>query len=731
MSNENVASPAQRLNGKLHRLFGLLILAFVVLGGFQPVMNNVDIGWHVAQGRWMVQHGAIYRQDLLNYPNLGHAIIDEYPLFQVMLYLAWNLGWWGPCLLTGMAYAVLFGILLKAAKSLDMPTSSLPAMAIGLVPLFLQVATPLRPHLATYLGMVILGIFLLRHREVTNWTAFWPVALLQIAWTNSHSGFVLGPAMVGLFGTEMIVRQGIKTKSLPWATMRTWTGAFLLILLACFINPYSVARFYPPFYQDRLESIRAYVGEMEPLTGGAATLYECLTVLAAALVAMTVLIRRGAVSFSFLLLASLFYLEALSAKKAWPVFGLFVPLLVLSCGAFSPSSRPARKPAAWLGILGHLAVLVPLAIAIMVRLDGSSDASLKVLWREYDHGHSELSIDATAWMKAHGIKGRLFHRCEDGGILQQEGYDHGETFGDTGFGKYDEDFIHENGLVEERPRLLSRYLPAYQPDYVVCGTFCYQWPHYLRLNGWRLIFYSPNSSVWTRSDVRTDLPTLRDEEVMAIFDHDLAAYGRPVDFRLFGRNLIALNSMGLEDFTLAKLKALPEAMHHAPWYWEAARILCFQEPAFRPVHRQELLHEAEELHDDGVTAEFRAWYSQAAGDTDGALRILESIPRNRLGNYGAELLLRIYLDQKRPEALTMARQSNCFDLRNGRYWSYLAEAEEQTGHSEAAARAWKKAVFYYPDDEDVMNGAAAFAEKFQDVSLSQAMIENTKIYGKK
>ena len=731
MSNENVASLAQRLNGKLHRLFELLVLAFVVIGSFQPVMNNVDIGWHVAQGRWMVEHGAIYRQDLLNYPNLGHAIIDEYPLFQVILYLAWSLGWWGPCLLTGMAYAALFGILLKAAKSLDMPTSALLAMAIGLLPLFLQVATPLRPHLATYLGVVILGIFLLRHRGATSWTTFWPMALLQVAWTNSHSGFVLGPALVGLFGAEMIVRQGIKTKSLPWATMRTWTGAFLLILLACFINPYGIARFYPPFYQDRLESIRAYVGEMEPLTGGAAILYGCLAAIALALVAMTMFIRRGAVSFSFLLLASLFYLEALSAKKAWPIFGLFVPLLVLGSGAFSPSSRPARKPAGWLGILGHLAVLVPLAIAIMVRLDGSSDASLKVLWREYDHGHSELSIDATDWMKAHGVKGRLFHRCEDGGILQQEGYDNGETFGDTGFGKYEEDFIHENGLVEERPRLLPRYLLAYQPDYVVCGTFCYQWPHYLKLNGWRLIFYSPNSSVWTRSDVRTDLPTLSDEDVVAIFDHDTVAYGRPVDFRLFGRNLIALNSMGLEDFALARLKALPETMHHAPWYWEAARILCFQEPAFLSVHRTELLREAEELHDDGVTAEFRAWCSQAAGDTDGALRILENIPRNRLGNYGAELLLRIYLDRKRPEALALARRSDCFDLRNGRYWSYLAEAEEQAGHPEAATRAWKKAVFYYPDDEAVMDGAATFAEKFQDVSLSQAMIESAKIYGKK
>jgi len=728
---ENETSLAHRLNGKLHRLFVVLILAFVVVSGFQPVMNNVDIGWHVAQGRWMVQHGAIYRQDVLDYPNLGHAVIDEYPLFQVMLYLAWSLGWWGPCLLTAVAYAVLFGVLLKAGHTLGLQNSSLLALAIGLMPLFLQVAVPLRPHLATYLGVVVLGVFLLRHREATSWTTFWPMAVLQIAWTNSHSGFVLGPLMVGLFGAEMVVRQGIKGKSLPWATILTWGGAFLLILLVCFVNPYGTARFYPPFYQDRLESIRAYVGEMEPLAGGAATFYTGLTLIAATVVALTMFFRRGAVSFSFLLLAILFYVETISAKKAWPTFGLFVPLLVLSSGTFASSSSPLRKASGWWNVLGHAAVLVPLAMAVMTRLDGISDVSLKVLWQEYDRGRSELSWEATAWMKTHGVTGRLFHRSEDGGILQQEGYDHGETFGDTGFGKFDEAFIHENGLVGERPALLLRYLQTYQPDTVVCGTFCYQWPWYLKMNGWRLIFYSPNSSVWTRSDLRNDLPTVTDEEVARTFDHDVATYGLPTDFRLYGRNILALNSLGLENFAFDKLKALPEAMHHAPWYWEAARILCFQSPRFSPIHRNELLHEAEQMSDNGVTAEFRAWCADGVGDTDEAVRILEGIPQNQLGNYGAELLLRIYLKRQQPEALALARRMDCFDLRNGRHWQYLAEAEERAGHPKEAARAWEKAVFYYPDDEEILDGAASFAEQFKSVALSQALVASSKVYGER
>jgi tetratricopeptide (TPR) repeat protein len=720
-------SLAERLNGKLHRLFVVLIIACVVLSSFAPMMNQVDLGWQVAQGRWITQHAALYSRDVFNYPNLGHPVINEYPLFEVVLYLAWSLGWWGPCLLAALAFAALVGVLLRSTRLLDLQDSSLAAIAIGLMLLFFQIAFPLRPHLATYLGVTVLGAFLLRHREAENWTRIWPMALLQIAWTNCHSGFVLGPAMVALFGAEITVRRWLREKSFPWIAARTWLGAFLLIFLACFVNPYGWERFYPPFFQDRLESIRAYVREMEPLVGGQATIYSYLTLIAIIVVVLAVIRRGWAISYSFLLLAFLFYVQAQSVNKAWPVFGLFVPLLVLSSGAFAST---ARKSGSWPGVFGIFVTTVIVAMAVVGRLNASWDSSLQRQWQEYDHSRSELSLDATAWMKAHGVEGRLFHRCEDGGWLQQEGYDQGQTFSDTGFGKYDEAFIHEVGMVNERPALVPRFLSAYRPDDVVCSNFCYQWPFYLKQNGWRLIFYSPNSSVWTRPELRPDLPTVRDEEVMTAFDHDLAANGIPADVSLFGRNIIALNSLGLEDFAFVKLTGLPEELHHASWYWEAARMLCFAEPEFTPAHRDTLMHEAESLHDDTLTAEFRAYHHYYAGDSDGALSILENIPPNQLGNYAAELLLKIELDRKRPEALALARRTDYFDLRNGRHWEYLAQAEDQAGNTDAARVAWEKAVFYYPDDAALMEAATAFAAKFHDSALTQAIADSGKIYGR-
>jgi hypothetical protein len=363
-------------------------------------------------------------------------------------------------------------------------------------------------------------------------------------------------------------------------------------------------------------------------------------------------------------------------------------------------------------------------------LDNAMPTSLQAQWREHDLHRTELSTQAAEWMKAHALDGRLFHRCEDGGWLQQDGFDHGETFSDTGFGKYDEDFIHEVGLVNERPALLPRYLHAYQPDYVVCsGTFCYRWPFYLTQSGYRLLFYSPNSSAWGREGLRRDLATVAEGEIESTFARDLAQNGVPSDVLLLARNIIALNSLGREDFAFAKLTGLPREDHHAAWYWEAARFLCFCDPPFSAAHREALRQEAEALHDDALTADFRARAKDQAGDEEGALAILKTIPPHVLGNDEAELLLKIEVDRKLPGALLLAHRTDCFDLRNGRHWQYLAQAEEQAGDARAAGRAWQKAVFYYPDDAVLMDEARAFALKYDDETLTQKIAGSGRVYG--
>ncbi len=729
MWNGSQPGLAQRLNAKLHRLFLGLLFLVVILNGFRPMLEQVDLGWHIAQGRWMVHYLAFYRRDVFNYPNLGHPVIDEYPFFQVVLYLASCLGWWGPCLLTAFGYALLFAILVFAGRSLGLIASASLALSLGFLLLYLQVIFPLRPHLATYLGVTLFGVFLLRHREAGSWTQFWPLALVQVLWTNCHSGFVIGPPMVALFGAEMIGRRWIRSRLVPWTAVRTWTCAFALVFLACFINPYGVLRFYPAFFQEHMEVIRAYVGEMQPLVPGLAAAYNNLTFYALALVATLVVLRRGAISFSFLFWALLFYVEALSVKKSWPVFGLFLPLLVLSTAAFARTTITRRKWINWVGVVGHIVVIVPLLVAVIARVDGHSDASLSVLWRQFDEGRTELPVIGVAWMKEHGLAGRIFNRCEDGGWLQQEGFT--QTFADTGFGKYDEAMIRETGLVADRPALLAGYLAAYHPDFILAGGFAFRWPAYFQQDGWRLIFYSPNSSLWTRPGTRSDLPTLTAAQVEAAFDDEQKRNGPPRNLTLLGRNLIALHSLGLTDFALARLTALPAAEHAAPWYWEVARIVCFESPpAPRSVRDRFQAEATSPALDPSITAEFRAYAAYADNRLDDAGRILLSIPPSHLGDSTAILLLRIEVQTNDPAALALARRSYLFDLSDGEHWLDLAQLEEAAGHRDAAAFAWSHAIFYQPDNPDVLIRAADFARRTGDQTLAQQAAAGAHPYGR-
>jgi hypothetical protein len=687
-------SVAQRLNLRLHRIFLGLLFAVAILNTFAPMLDNVDLGWHVAQGRWMVHHLAFYRADAFNYPTLGRPVVDEYPFFQLALYVSTLCGWWGPCVLCAAGYVLLLAILVLTGRTLELHASSTFALMLGAMLIYLSVAFPLRPHMVTFLGIAAFGSFLLRHREASSWTRFWPLALVQIVWTNCHSGFVLGPVMVALFGLEMIVRRWLRSRAFPWTPVHIWSAATALVFLGCFANPYGVLRFGAPFYQEHLEAIRAYVGEMQPLNPGATSSFVHLTLFAAVLVGIAVFLRRGAVSWSFLFLALVFYIEALHVKKAWPVFGMFLPLLVLSSAAFARTTITRRKFIAWFGVGGHMVVMIPLVMAIMTLLDGKSDGSLAVLWREWDAGRTELPVAAAAWLKQNHITGRILHRCEDGGLLQQEGIV--PTFADTGFGKYDEEFIRETGLLGMNPDLLSSFIAIYHPDFVLCDNFAFQWPAYLVRIGWRPIFYSPNSSVWAEIGKHPELPTVTVAEADRLHSADIEQHGMPRNMVVYARNLIALCGMNIRGSPISQFSLLPPEMHHTGWYWEAARIMCFQFPYdTNDLGRQMIRQEADAIGDPGL--DFRAYDDETRSNLDEAYKPLAQ--KRDLSDVEATLLLRVEVRQRRPEALQLARRQSLFDLTNGEHWKDLALLEKKVGNLNQAGVAYRKMLYYAPDQD--------------------------------
>ena len=293
-----------RLNDKLYRLVAALAVLFSIVNSFGPLMDNVDLGWLVAHGRWMMQHGALYRRDVMNYPNLGHPLVDEYPLFEIAIFSIWKWGWWAVSLFAAALYTIIMVVLVRAARTFLIGGLATFTLSLGAMMIYFESASTLRPHLVTYTCLALTGVFLLRHRNLSRWQEVWPLVPLQIIWTNCHSGFVLGPLLVGGFGGEVVLRAFLARSRPVWPVLRVWAIAFFLVLAACLINPSGLARFYPPFYQGGLESIRAYVAEMQPRPGVLGSIYATVGMIAGLAVLFLVLCRRGAVSWCFACLAA-------------------------------------------------------------------------------------------------------------------------------------------------------------------------------------------------------------------------------------------------------------------------------------------------------------------------------------------------------------------------------------------------------------------------------------------
>jgi hypothetical protein len=75
--------PEQGLTRKLRYARIVVALLYAVLAGLRTV-NDVDLGWQLATGRWIVEHRQIPSTDVLSYTAAGKPWI--YPIGSSLLF---------------------------------------------------------------------------------------------------------------------------------------------------------------------------------------------------------------------------------------------------------------------------------------------------------------------------------------------------------------------------------------------------------------------------------------------------------------------------------------------------------------------------------------------------------------------------------------------------------------------------------------------------------------------
>ena len=185
-------------------------------------MQDSDLWWHLAGGRWIAQTRALHFTDPFSFTRHGRPWFHPEWLTDVILH-AWDrlfgtasLVWWKWGLLVA-TFGLLFRLLRQiCGRSGSAYLAMLAAIAIG-APFF-----DIRPQLHTLLGFVVILFFAL-----TLSRRLWILPLVLMLWANLHSGFLLG-----LFTIIMVLSISFFYGEAP----RRAAVLGLACVLACFVN---------------------------------------------------------------------------------------------------------------------------------------------------------------------------------------------------------------------------------------------------------------------------------------------------------------------------------------------------------------------------------------------------------------------------------------------------------------------------------------------------------------
>lgn len=219
-----------------------LSLAFfaVAAGAFR--LRSTDVFWHLATGRWMVEHGSIPRHDPFRFTSEGLSWVNHEWLFQLLIYGVEQVAGVAGLVVLRQVWVVILAVLLVTAfrRVGASQTASVVLSVVALLgarPRFLM-----RPELPTFIALVILLRLLRRLHRQRSRGLVPALCVLIVVWANLHGEAILGPALTGLYllGARLQDRLGPFPGS-PAGPSVTWVQVFgipALLGFCLFVNPY-------------------------------------------------------------------------------------------------------------------------------------------------------------------------------------------------------------------------------------------------------------------------------------------------------------------------------------------------------------------------------------------------------------------------------------------------------------------------------------------------------------
>ena len=241
-----------RLRNFLMRPIGLadamVALGFVVLLVQLPEHFAADpgVGWHLATGKWIVEHASIpYLDPFLAYKE-GRSWVSDQWLSDCLFYLLFRAGSW-PLLYAALLsiIALTYFLLLRSALSALVRSYLITCFVVIVAFKLGQLHFILRPVVFSFLFFSVLYVLLYRlyfeikaERQPRFARLFVCLPLMFMLWANMHPGFVTGLVLILLLIVALFLDQLLLGVGFSRATLKKLSALFLLCCLATLLNPY-------------------------------------------------------------------------------------------------------------------------------------------------------------------------------------------------------------------------------------------------------------------------------------------------------------------------------------------------------------------------------------------------------------------------------------------------------------------------------------------------------------
>lgn len=458
-----------------------------ILGVGIQILPAADTWWHIAAGEKILEAGRLLYRDPFSFTAGEHPWLNHEWLVELLF--AQTVRWWG---LPGLCLLKLILLMISGAV--------LPCLShyrnggrhdwLWLIPLLAAACewaffVDARAYLITYLLLSFTVFALLEHQRTQDWRWLAPLPLAQLVWVNSHGGFILGPAVMGVF---FLIGPHRRT-----------LGAFTaLTLLAAVFNPEGAEMLLFPFSLLKTDAFSVGLNEWaKPDLLGGQLPYSIVVGFTAAVAVW----RRKHLNWALLLSTSAFLILGLKAWRHEPLAAIMLFYLL-------PTTLPDLK----LGSRQTLAVALAFLIASAAFVFGKR----RIASEEQMLGLHFFPLEATRFLAQNpDLPRRLFNPYGWGGFLLWQLPDdykiffdgrahtvYPETvFRDGYFLQYGEPWLkilRKKGLpVPSRSR--SELLTDYGVDLVLTNRFQGDLTQYLADNlDWVPIFQDATSVLYLR-----------------------------------------------------------------------------------------------------------------------------------------------------------------------------------------------------------------------------------------